>query len=340
MKKCLKFIFLLLVIINFLFCSNENDFINDNEFLINLNNQPKIVKDCPPCEIERLDSVSLISESYKWHDFKKGELLKINNLTNLNYGKSEIIGQNYWNIRSWWMQDDLDPWSQFPYWGSKYVQPFHNFGACVDDSLRYLCGYSYVVEVPSDYTQEKKYPLIIFLHGGISVDSYYSFIGRDNTRNSFYEFENDKYIIAAPIKLEIDWEPDKIIDVIYNITLNLNVDKSRIYLTGLSMGGRGTFIVAAKYPKKFAAIMPLSPHHEPFSYIPLFKQLKNIPVWMSHGDIDRISSYKMAKIMADSLKKINPNVKFVTKKNTGHWGWNNIYSDSTNISWLMSWKKK
>ena len=77
MKKCLKFIFLLLVIINFLFCSNENDFINDNEFLINLNNQPKIVKDCPPCEIERLDSVSLISESYKWHDFKKGELLKI-----------------------------------------------------------------------------------------------------------------------------------------------------------------------------------------------------------------------------------------------------------------------
>ena len=141
------------------------------------------------------------------------------------------------------------------------------------------------------------------MHGGISVDNYYSFIGRDNTRNSFYEFENDKYIIAAPIKLEIDWEPDKIIDVIDNITLNLNVDKSRVYLTGLSMGGRGTFIVAAKYPKKFAAIMPLSPHHEPFSYIPLFKQLKNIPVWMSHGDIDRISSYKMAKIMADSLKK-------------------------------------
>ena len=124
------------------------------------------------------------------------------------------------------MQDDLDPWSQFPYWGSKYVEPFHNFRACVDDSLRYLCGYSYVVEVPSDYTQEKKYPLIIFLHGGISVESYYSFLGRDNTRNSFYEFENDKYIIAAPIKLEIDWEPDKIIDVIDNITLNLNVDKA------------------------------------------------------------------------------------------------------------------
>ena len=95
------------------------------------------------------------------------------------------------------------------------------------------------------------------MHGGISVDNYYSFIGRDNTRNSFYEFENDKYIIAAPIKLEIDWEPDKIIDVIDNITLNLNVDKSRVY-HGFKYGGRGTFIVAAKYPKKFAAIMLLS----------------------------------------------------------------------------------
>ena len=58
----------------------------------------------------------------------------------------------------------------------------------------------------------------------VRFESYYSFLGRDNTRNSFYEFENDKYIIAAPIKLEIDWEPDKIIDVIDNITLNLNVD--------------------------------------------------------------------------------------------------------------------
>ena len=49
-EKVFKFIFPLLVIINFLFCSNENDFINDNEFLINLNNQPKIVKDCPPAK--------------------------------------------------------------------------------------------------------------------------------------------------------------------------------------------------------------------------------------------------------------------------------------------------
>ena len=320
MKKSIKFYILLFVIINFLFCSQENDFTNDNEFLINLNKHPKIRKYCPPCETNREDTINLVSESYKWSNFIEGELLKINNLTKLNYGKSQIGSQNYWNIKPWWMQDDLDPWSQFPYWGSKYIEPFHSFGACVDDSLRYLCGYSYVVEVPNDYTREKEYPLIIFLHGGISVDSYHSFLGRDATRNSFYEFENDKYIIAAPIKLEIDWEPDKIIDVIDNITLNLNVDKSRIYLTGLSMGGRGTFIVAAENPEKFAAIMPLSPHHEPFSYIPLFKKIKNIPVWMSHGDIDRISSYKMAKIMADSLKKINPNVKFVTKKKYGTLG--------------------
>ena len=320
MKKSVKFYFLLIVTINFQFCSQENDFINDNEFLINLNKHPKIRKDCPPCETNREDTINLINSSYKWSNFNEGELLKINNLTKLNYGKSQIGSQNYWNIRPWWMQDDLDPWSEFPYWGSQYVEPFHNFVACVDDSLRYLCGYSYVVEVPNDYSKEKEYPLIIFLHGGISVDSYYSFLGREATRNAFYKFENDKYIIGAPIKLEIDWEPDKVLDVIDNIALNLNVDKSRIYLTGLSMGGRGTFIVAAQYPDKFAAIMPLSPHHEPFSYIPLFKQIKNIPVWMSHGDIDRISSYEMAKIMADSLKKINPNVKFVTKKKYGTLG--------------------
>jgi predicted peptidase len=114
---------------------------------------------------------------------------------------------------------------------------------------------------------------------------------------------------------------------------------SRIYLTGLSMGGRGTFIVAAQEPDIFAALMPLSPHHGPFNYLPLAEKIKDIPIWMSHGDIDQISSYDLAKKMADTLHSYGANIKFRTEQNVGHWGWDAIYSDSSAVNWLLSWTK-
>ena len=104
------------------------------------------------------------------------------------------------------------------------------------------------------------------------------------------------------------------------------------------MGGRGSFIVAADLPETFAGIMPLSPHHGPYSYVPLAKKVKDIPVWMSHGQYDNVSSYYMAKEMADSLTLYGAEIMFKTLS-IGHWGWNQIYSDSDIIEWLLSWKK-
>ena len=121
-------------------------------------------------------------------------------------------------------------------------------------------------------------------------------------------------MFLAPIRLEIDWDAKKIFDVIENIKENVNVDETRIYLTGLSMGGRGTFIVAAKHPDTFAALMSLSPHHGPFSYLPLAEKIKDIPIWMSHGNIDKISSYGLAKKMAVHYAHMVQMSNFIHKK--------------------------
>ena len=90
-----------------------------------------------------------------------------------------------------------------------------------------------------------------------------------------------------------------------DVQKNMRIDKDRIYLTGLSMGGRGTYIVAAKLPHYFAALMPLSPHHQPYSYLSLASKVSHLPIWMSHGTADKISSYDMASQMAEELKKEN-----------------------------------
>ena len=101
---------------------------------------------------------------------------------------------------------------------------------------------------------------------------------------------------------------------------------------------RCSYIVAADLTQTFAGIMPLSPHDGPYSYVPLAKEVKDIPIWMSHGQYDNVSSYYMAKEMADSLTLYGAEIKFKTLS-IGHWGWNEIYSDSDAINWLMSWKK-
>lgn len=301
-----------------------------------LANDYEYVAPCAPCQTQA--SRTAINEGEdNWPTISSGELLKINSLTDYKYELATGAYHNsYWGVKPWWSKNGLDPWSEFPYWGDDYVAPNHRFERCVDDDIRWMCGYSYVVETPENYSEDKKYPLVIFLHGTIE-SNVGNFQFREGIRKSFFYSEDDPYVYAAPIKLEIDWDSKKISDVIENIKQNMNIDEKRIYLTGLSMGGRGTFIVAADLPDTFAAIMPLSPHHGPYSYVSLANKVKHIPIWMSHGKNDAISSYSMAQKMADSLEANGANIKFESP-NSGHWGWESIYSKASNINWLLSWK--
>ena len=67
------------------------------------------------------------------------------------------------------------------------------------------------------------------------------------------------------------------------------------------MGGRGSFIVAAKLKNTFASLFVVAPHHGPYEYISLAKDLKDLPILITHGDIDETSSFEIAKKMADTL---------------------------------------
>ena len=293
---------------------------------------------CSPCEIEASHD-QINSGTTLWPDFNAGELIKVNSLTKLKYKQPIGAYPNiHWNIEPWWKNRKSDPWSEYPYWGDNYIPPNHNFKNCVNDNLRWMCGYSYSLKVPKTYNENKSYPLIIFLHGGIYSDQN-TFAYYDLLSNDFYHSEYDPYIYSAPLKLEIDWDPNKIRDLIEDIKKNINVDVERVYLTGLSMGGRGTYIVASKLTETFAAIMPLSPHHGPYSYLSLAENVKEIPIWMSHGDVDLISSYDMAKQMEKRLLDLDANIIFRTEIGVGHSGWDRIYSDPSVINWLLSWKK-
>ena len=293
-------------------------------------------QDCPPCEVIANPEMEITSIKSSWPKIKNKSIVKINSLTNILYENQDDYWEQ-WKRPSWWMREGLDPWTEDPIWGDGYIEPNLNFNSCVNDNLRWKCGYSYVLRFPENFKKNKKYPLVVFLHGGINSNPR-KLNSRILTVNSFFIPENDQYIIASPIKLGIDWSPKKIQDVIADIESQLKIDKKRIYLTGLSMGGRGTFIVAAELPDLFAAIMPLSPHHTPYSYLNLASKVSHLPIFLHHSRNDKTSKFSVAEKMSDELKKLNANMLFDIG-NFGHYGWNKIYKNPENINWLISWKK-
>ena len=294
-------------------------------------------QDCPPCEVIANPEMEITSIKSSWPKIKNKSIVKINSLTNILYENQDDYWEQ-WKRPSWWMREGRDPWTEDPIWGDGYIEPNLNFNSCVNDNLRWKCGYSYVLRFPENFKKNKKYPLVVFLHGGINSNPR-KLNSRILTVNSFFIPENDQYIIASPIKLGIDWSPKKIQDVIADIESQLKIDKKRIYLTGLSMGGRGTFIVAAELPDLFAAIMPLSPHHTPYSYLNLASKVSHLPIFLHHSTIDKTSKFSVAEKMSVELKKLNANMLFDIG-NFGHYGWNKIYKNPENINWLISWKKE
>jgi hypothetical protein len=293
-------------------------------------------QDCPPCELIANPDMEITSTKSSWPKIKNKSIIKINSLTNILYENQDDYWEQ-WKRPSWWMKEGRDPWTEDPIWGDGYIEPNLNFNSCVNDNLRWKCGYSYVLRFPENFKKNKKYPLVVFLHGGINSDPR-RLNGRVLTVNNFFIPENDQYIIASPIKLGIDWSPKKIQDVIADIESQLKIDKKRIYLTGLSMGGRGTFIVAAELPDLFAAIMPLSPHHTPYSYVKLADKVSDLPIFLHHSTNDKTSKFSVAEKMSEELKKLNANMIFDVGE-FGHSGWNRIYKNPDNINWLLSWKK-
>lgn len=203
----------------------------------------------------------------------------------------------------------------------------------VKDDPEWVRGYEYLVKVPAGYFETAKpFPLVMFLHGGAKSSP-----GKWNwLTNQFHMPEDDPYIIVTPAKKELDWNPQKTIDVITDIKAHLRVDVDRIYLTGLSMGGRGTYIVAAVYPEVFAALMPLSSHHSPYSYVPLAPRVAHLPIWTSHGDRDSVSSHNLAAKMVGTLENLQSNVTFVSIPREGHGGWEKIYRRASTFEWLLS----
>lgn len=207
---------------------------------------------------------------------------------------------------------------------------------------------SYYLYLPKGYSRsDKKWPLILFLHGlGDRGDNQNELVKVKTTGLPKYLEENSEFpaIVLSPQCPKTHYWPqllDKIENLIKIIEANYFIDKNRIYLTGLSMGGHGSWHLGLRNPELFAAIVPIAGFYSfPYDDIPPnICDLKDVPIWVFHGAKDTDVPASRSKIMVEALKKCGSNVRFTLYPDAHHDSWTETYHNPELYIWMFRQKR-
>ncbi len=222
----------------------------------------------------------------------------------------------------------------------------------------------YRIAYPDQFKKSKKYPLILFLHGAgergnnnvsqlihgsklftdpknrkdfpaivifpqCASDSYWSSVLVDRTQSPFtLDFDYSKPI-TPPLQAAIE--------LVQSIIAEGSVDESRIYITGLSMGGMGTFEAVYRYPDLFAAASPICGGADVNAYD---ARVINVPFRVYHGTIDAVVDVEQSRRMVEKLKSLNAPVEYIEYPNVNHNSWDNAFAEPDYLRWMFKYKKK
>jgi predicted peptidase len=212
-------------------------------------------------------------------------------------------------------------------------------GAQVAMELSVTIDLDYLLYLPKDYDQNgsKKWPLILFLHGAGERGDNVQFVKIWGPANIVEQKDLPFIVLSPQCPSDKSWvnllyPVKKLLD---EITIKYHVDLSRIYLTGLSMGGYGTFLMMENYPQYFAAYASICGGGNPMTV----SRYKHVPGWVFHGDQDRAVPIGNSQVMVDSLKAKGADVKFTVYKGMDHYSWIPAYSESGLFEWFLTKQK-
>jgi len=192
----------------------------------------------------------------------------------------------------------------------------------------------YLIYLPEDYeTTSQEWPLVLFLHGAGERGSDIEFVKRNGPTRLLDEDQQFSFILVSPQCPERTiWDNKLLIILLDEIESKYNVDKSRVYLTGLSMGGHATWSLAIQNPARFAAIIPVCAR----GYSQDVYVLKDVPVWAFHGEKDDIVPISDGQKMVDAIQRAGGNVKFTIYPEAGHDAWTETYKNPEIYEWMLN----
>lgn len=199
---------------------------------------------------------------------------------------------------------------------------------------------NYLLYLPPEYGKsDKAWPMILFLHGaGESGDDLEKV--KKHGPPKIVETKDMPFIVVSPQSpggIRRGWNTDALNALLDEIESKYKVDKDRVYLTGLSMGGYGSWSLAAAHPERFAAVVPICGGGDPATA----KKIKDLPIWVFHGGKDRTVPLKRSEDMVNALKEAGAaEVKFTVYPDAGHDSWTETYNNPDLYEWLLKHKRK
>jgi len=209
---------------------------------------------------------------------------------------------------------------------------------------------------PANYDPAKKYPLVLFLHGSgeRGTDNHsqlFSYKGTYEFINTAHDYVYFMLIPQCPINEKwsaLDWEvlpyrmkPEPtepmrlLMELIEKVMGEFSIDPARIYATGLSMGGMGTWDLVIRKPKRFAAAITVCGGYDETKA----SLIKEISFQVFHGSDDPSVPVEGSRMMVKALKAVGARVEYVEYEGADHFIWGRTYTDKKVIDWLFRQSK-
>lgn len=192
----------------------------------------------------------------------------------------------------------------------------------------------YLMYIPEGYNEKKSYkwPIVFFLHGVGEMGADISVLKNVGLSKVM---KGKEFIMVAPLCNKGWWNAASLEVVYQQVMADLHVDSSRVYLTGLSMGGFGTWDWSTFKPDHFAAMVPICGGGN----VNLMANIKSKPIWVFHSADDKTVSVEQSRVLVKKLKELGSNVKYTEYPTGGHDAWTRAYNTPELFTWLLQQHK-
>jgi predicted peptidase len=199
----------------------------------------------------------------------------------------------------------------------------------------------YLAITPAGYQTNRSWPVIIYLHGGDQRGYDREMLKLNGPVRTALNDPDFPFVVIAPqLPPGKIWEAEAVAAFVRRVLPRFRVDRTRVYLTGLSTGGYGTWAAGLKYPELFAAIVPVAGGgdtvHIKHSEGVHLQSLQSLPVWAFHGGSDSVVSADETRRLVSELQAVGArDVRATIFPGTGHDIWNRVYDDPALYRWLL-----
>ena len=213
-------------------------------------------------------------------------------------------------------------------------QTVHSF----EKEVKLTLSANYLLYLPKDYVEsnDKDFPLVLFLHGAGERGDDLEKVKIHGLPKLINEGKEFSFIVVSPQCPEnMFWNADVLSALLDEIEANYRVDTNRVYVTGLSMGGNGTWSLALAEPHRFAAIAPVCGWSVPS----VACTIKHLPIWVFHGAKDQVVPISASEQMVERLKSCGSSVKFTVYPEANHDSWTETYNNEELYKWFLEQSK-